>query len=373
MQPLQDICVLDFSTLLPGPFATLMLAEAGAKVIKIERPGSGDEMRTYEPKFGADSANFHMLNAGKESIAIDLKAEDALKQMRPLIARADVLIEQFRPGVMDRLGFGYEALKVINPRLIYCAITGWGQSGPKSTTAAHDLNFMAEAGLLGLSRGSDGAPVLPPVLAADLAGGAYPAIMNILLALRQRDKTGTGSYLDISMGENLLPLAYWALATGYATGQWPEGGDALVTGASPRYQIYRTADSRYLAAAPIEEKFWANFCTLIGLPDPLRSAEADPVRVKAAIAAIIAGRSADSWRMVFAGQDTCCSIVCSIQEAVSDPHFDARGVFGARNLAGGRSVPALPVPVAGCFRSECVRSAPVLGANNSALLSGGDS
>jgi alpha-methylacyl-CoA racemase len=368
MQPLQGICVVDFSTLLPGPFATLLLAEAGARVIKVERPGSGDEMRTYEPKFGVDSANFHMLNAGKESIAVDLKAEDAFERMRPLIARADVLIEQFRPGVMDRLGFGYEALKVINPRLIYCAITGWGQTGPKSTTAAHDLNFMAEAGLLGLSRGSDGAPVLPPVLAGDLAGGAYPAVMNILLALRQRDLAGTGSYLDISMGENLLPLAYWALGIGYATGKWPEGGDALVTGASPRYQIYRTADGRYLGAAPIEEKFWATFCKLIGLPEPLRSADADPVRVKAAIATIIAGRSAESWRAIFAGQDTCCSIVCSIQEAVADPHFTARGVFAVRNVAGGRSVPALPVPVARCFRGEGERSAPELGADNAALL-----
>ncbi len=367
MRPLQDICVLDFSTLLPGPFATLMLAEAGAKVIKIERPGSGDEMRGYQPRLGADSTNFHLLNAGKESIAIDLKAKDAFDRLRPLIAQADVVVEQFRPGVMDRLGFGYEALRAVNPRLIYCAITGWGQNGPKSQVAAHDLNYMAEAGLLGLSRGSDGAPVVPPVLVADLAGGAFPAVVNILLALRQRDRSGEGAYLDIAMGENLLPLAYWGLGNGFATGDWPKGGDALVTGGSPRYQIYRTADGRYLAAAPIEDRFWNNFCSLIGLPGELRSLDADPDQAKRAIADIIAGRTADSWQAIFAGHDVCCSIVASLQEAVADPHFAARGLFARKVVAEGQSLPALPGPVAPCFRTEGEMSAPRLGAQTIAL------
>jgi len=368
MLPLQDICVLDFSTLLPGPFATLVLAEAGARVIKIERPGSGDEMRSYVPKLGADSSNFHLLNAGKESIAIDLKAEDAFEQLRPLIARADIVVEQFRPGVMDRLGFGYDALRAVNPRLVYCAITGWGQNGPKSTVAAHDLNYMAEAGLLGLSRGSDGAPVVPPVLVADLAGGAYPAVVNILLALRRRDRTGEGAYLDIAMGENLLPLAYWGLGNGFTTGAWPNGGDALVTGGSPRYQIYRTADGRFVAAAPIEDRFWNNFCNLIGLSPELQSADSDPETVKSVIAGIIAGRTADAWRAVFAGQDVCCSIVVSLEEAVADPHFAARGCFARKVVADGRSIPSLSGPVAACFRDDHDRSAPPLGAQTETLL-----
>jgi alpha-methylacyl-CoA racemase len=368
MRPLHDICVLDFSTLLPGPFATLMLAEAGAKVIKIERPGNGDEMRGYEPKLGADSTNFHLLNAGKESLAIDLKAEDAFDRLRPLIARADVVVEQFRPGVMDRLGFGYETLRAVNPRLVYCAITGWGQTGPKSTVAAHDLNYMAEAGLLGLSRGSDNAPVVPPVLVADLAGGGFPAVVNILLALRQRDHTGRGAYLDIAMGENLLPLAYWGLGIGFATGDWPNGGDALVTGGSPRYQIYRTADGRYLAAAPIEDRFWNNFCERIKLSQELRSVDADWETVKRAIAGIIAGRTADAWRAIFSGYDVCCSIVASLQEAVADPHFAARGLFSRKVVANGRSIPALSGPIAACFRGEDELSAPSLGAQTETLL-----
>jgi alpha-methylacyl-CoA racemase len=227
---------------------------------------------------------------------------------------------------------------------------------------------MAEAGLLGLSRGSDGSPVVPPVLVADLAGGAYPAVVNILLALRQRDQTGQGTYLDIAMGENLLPLAYWGLGSGFATSDWPNGGDALVTGGSPRYQVYRTADGRYLAAAPIEDRFWNNFCDRIGLSEELRSADADWGTVKRAVADIIAGRSADAWRAIFAGYDVCCSIAASLQEAVADPHFAARGLFSRKVVADGRSIPALPGPIAACFRSEAKCSAPPLGAQTETLL-----
>ena len=250
MQPLEGLLVLDFSTLLPGPCASLLLADAGARVVKIEKPGKGDEMRSYEPKVGEDSINFSMLNRGKQSLAIDLKAPDSLARLRPLIERADVLIEQFRPGVMERLGLGYEVVRRINPQLVYCSITGWGQTGPKAGNAGHDLNYLAETGVLGLSGGAAGEPVLPPILAADIAGGAYPAVMNILLALMRRDRTGCGSYLDVSMADNLFTFMYWGLGNGFALGRWPGCGDEIVTGGSPRYQIYPTADGRYLAAAP---------------------------------------------------------------------------------------------------------------------------
>lgn len=368
MRPLENIRVIDFSTLLPGPLAGLILAEAGAQVIKIERPGAGDEMRSYEPKIGEDSVNFALLNAGKESIAIDLKAGDAFERLRPLIEQADIVIEQFRPGVMDRLGFGYADLKRINSRLIYCAITGWGQTGPKALVAAHDLNYMAEAGILGLTAGTDGAPVLPPVLAADIAGGAYPAVMNILLALRHRDQTGEGSCLDIAMGENLLSFVYWGIGNGFSAGMWPGGGDALVTGGSPRYQIYATADGRHLAAAPLEEKFWSNFCSIIGLPEEMRSSEADPKAAIAAVAAIIRRKSAAEWKAKFEGQDVCCSIVARLEEAVADPHFAARKVFERNFTVAGRKVPALPLPVADVFCAEFSNPPPRLGASTAKLL-----
>lgn len=361
MAPLHSLLVLDFSTLLPGPLASLMLAEAGAEVIKIERPCSGDEMRSYEPKIGADSVNFHLLNHGKRSIAIDLKAPDALERLRPLIARADILIEQFRPGVMARLGFGAEALQAINPGLVYCSITGWGQTGPKAQVAAHDLNYMAETGLLGLTGGSDGAPVLPPILAADIAGGTMPAVINILLALRERDRTGVGAVLDIAMTDALFTFAYWGLGNGLHANQWPGRGDALVTGGSPRYNIYRTSDGAYIAVAPIEDRFWSVFCDLIALDAAFRHPDAAPNGAIAAVAARIAGRTAEEWRTLFAGHDVCCSVVATLEEAFADPHVRQRRL---RMLADDRppeSGLVLPLPIDPRFRVDATQSAPALG------------
>ena len=370
MRPLEGLLVLDFSTLLPGPMASLILAEAGARVVKIEREDRGDEMRSYEPKLGEDSVNFVLLNRGKQSIAIDLKAPDAVKRLMPLLQRADVLIEQFRPGVMERLGLGYDALRRINPRLIYCSITGWGQTGPKAQVAAHDLNYIAETGVLGISAGADGAPIVPPVLVADIAGGSFPAIMNIMFALRQRDHSGLGCYLDVAMGDNLLSFLYWGLGNGFSGAGWPRSGKELVSGGSPRYQIYRTADDRYLAAAPLEEKFWANFTRIIHLPEALRKPDAPAETVIAAVAEIIAARTSQDWVEAFEGHDVCCSIVATLEEAVKDPHLAARNLFGAVVKADGRQIPALPVPIAPVFRSDANRAAaPRLGETTDPLLS----
>ena len=363
-QPLSGICVLDFSTLLPGPLATLLLAEAGAEVIKIERPGSGDEMRSYQPKFGPSSVNFAMLNRGKRSVAIDLKAPDAVARLRPLIQRADVVVEQFRPGVMDRLGLGYEALAAINPRIVYCAITGYGQTGPKAQVAAHDLNYVAEAGLLGLAAGADGAPIVPPALIADIAGGTYPAMINILLALRGRETTGRGRKLDVAMADNLFTFMYWALGNGLAAGEWPRPGGELVSGGSPRYQIYRTLDGRFLAAAPLEQKFWDNFCAAIGLDAQWRDDTRDSRGTRAAVALCVASRTCAQWREAFAGKDVCCAMVASAEEALADPHFVARGLFAQQLAAQGRAITALPVPVDAAFRSEAARGYPALGEDN---------
>jgi alpha-methylacyl-CoA racemase len=360
--PLSNLLVIDFMTLLPGPMASLMLAEAGASVIKIERPGRGDEMRGYHPRAGEDSINFQLLNRGKQSYAIDLKSSQAVDQLRPLLSKADVLIEQFRPGVMQRLGLGYEAVRAINPRLVYCSITGWGQEGPKSQIAAHDLNYLAETGVLALGADASGNPVLPPVLIADLAGGTLPAVVNILLALRRRDQTGQGMFLDIAMGDALFTFAYWALGNGFTIDQWPKGGREMLTGGSPRYHIYRTSDARYLAAAPLEDKFWENFCRIIDLPRALQSPDAPPEAVIAAVGELIGRCTADAWRRVFEGQDVCCSIVNELHDAVQDPHTVARGLFSRRLDAGGKIIPALPVPIAPAFRqADEIGRAPRLG------------
>lgn len=350
MLPLTGLKVLDFSTLLPGPMASLILAEAGALVLKIERPGGGDDMRGYAVPFGEASVNFALLNRGKDSLCLDLKTPADRDRLRPYLQAADVLIEQFRPGVMDRLGLGYEAVRGINPAIVYCSITGYGQSGPRRDKAGHDLNYMAESGVLGLSRGADGAPVLPPVLAADIGGGAFPAAVNILLALRQRDQTGAGCHIDVAMADNLFTFSYWGLGAGFAAGAWPQPGAGLVTGGSPRYRIYRTADDRFLAAAPLEDRFWRIFCDVIGLAEDQRNDAEQPEAVGDRIAALIKTRTAEDWQNRFAGVDACVSMVASLQEAAADPAFAARGLFDRSVTAEGRSVPALNSAVAAGLR-----------------------
>ena len=370
LQPLTGLRVVDFSTLLPGPMCSLLLAEAGADVIKVERPGRGDEMRSYVPKFGSDSVNFALLNRGKRSVTLDLKSHPDRDEAIRLIKSSDVLIEQFRPGVMARLGLGYEDLKAHNPRLVYCAISGYGQTGPLADTAAHDLNYLAETGMLGLSAGADGAPVLPPALIADLGGGAYPAMMNILLALRQRDATGLGCYLDVSMADNVFAFMYWALGAGWSAAQWPQAGGELVTGGTPRYQVYRTRDGRFLAAAPLEQKFWETFLTVIGATELMDADASDPRGTRARIAQIIETETAAFWERRFADVDACVAVVKSLGEAVNHPHFRARGLFERTVKFGDLSIAALPTPVDKSFRSSNEVSIPYpqLGEANEALL-----
>ena len=346
MLPLSGVRVLDFSTLLPGPMATLLLAEAGAEVIKVERPQSGEELRRYQPRFGDTSVPFAMLNRGKRSISIDLKAADAVDRLRPLIEDADVVVEQFRPGVMDRLGLGYEALSRINPRLIYCSITGFGQAGPKAQIAAHDLNYQAAAGLLSISAGSDGAPVVPSALIADIAGGAYPAVMNVLLALLQRQHTGHGCQLDVAMTDGLFAFLYAGVGSAAATGRWPRPGGEMLSGGSPRYQIYRTKDGRHLAVAALEDKFWQNFCEAIDLPPAARDDRKDPVATIRTVRDIIVQRTADEWMAHLEGKDVCVEIVRTLQEAMADPQFRERGLF-RRSVVGDDhdALPAVSVPL----------------------------
>ncbi|MCZ4313954.1 CaiB/BaiF CoA-transferase family protein [Comamonadaceae bacterium G21597-S1] len=369
--PLAGVRVIDFSTLLPGPLCGHLLAQTGAEVIKIERLGRGDEMRSYKPTFGPDGVNFALLNQGKRSVALDLKDPAARDEAVALVRGADVLIEQFRPGVMDRLGLGWEAMRALNPRLIYCAITGWGQGGPLANVAAHDLNYQAEAGMLALTAGSDGSPALPNALLADIAGGAYPAMMNILLALRARDQDGQGRFLDIAMADNLFTFAYWGLGKGFGSGQWPQPGGDLVTGGKARYQVYRTSDGRYLAAAPIEQKFWENFLRVIDAPQLLDDAT-DPRATRDAVARIIAASTADAWAQRFEGVDACVTVVKSLEDAAQSPHFRARRVFEGKvsNADGSVEIPALPLPISPEFRRAATGAAPLLGEGNATLLPG---
>jgi alpha-methylacyl-CoA racemase len=241
-----------------------------------------------------------------------------------------VLVEQFRPGVMDRLGLGYEAMRAINPGLVYCAITGWGQHGPLADMAAHDLNYQAETGLMALTAGADGAPGLPNVLAADLVGGAYPAIMNILLALRAREAGGLGCFIDVAMADNLFPLVYWGLGQRLRRGRMANARRRPCHGRHAALPGLPHAGRPLPRCAPLEQKFWENFLRVLEAPQLLDDA-ADPKGTREAVAAIIASRTADEWLQRFAGVDACVSVVKSLQEAVETPHFRERGLFQAHH------------------------------------------
>lgn len=352
MQPLSGLLILDFTTLLPGPLASLMLAEAGAEVIKIERPG-GEDMRRFPPVVDGESAVFAMLNRGKQVLTLDLKSENGRKKLIPLIERSDILLEQFRPGVMARLGFGYEDLRATNPRLIYCSISGYGQSGPRVEEAGHDINYIGNTGLLDLQPGPLTAPVVPPMLAADIAGGSFPAVINILLALRARDQSGQGCHLDIAMTDAMFTFAWYALAVGTATGRFPKPGELLLVGSSPRYHLYPTKDGKIVACGAIEQKFWAAFCQAITLPAEFINDFRAPAATCDAAAKLIAARTADEWRPIFAAADCCTTIVVPLEEAMRDPHFVARGLFGHTvEGASGKTMPALPLPIAPEFRDK---------------------
>jgi len=337
---LDGLRVVDLTTLLPGPLASLMLSECGADVIKIERPPLGDDMRHMD----GTGTLFKLLNTGKRAVMADLKNPADKNKVLSLITSADILIEQFRPGVMNRLGLDYDTLSEINPGLIYCSISGFGQTGALSGVAGHDLNYIAAAGLLGLGARPNGDPVIPPALLADIAGGSYPAVMNILLAVIARYQTGRGCYLDVAMTDNVFTFMASALA-GHLDGvEKPQPGSALLTGGSPRYQIYRTADDRHLAVAALEEKFWQNFCDLIDLPEASRSPDTDQKQVIEIVQNILASRPVKYWSDLFDGKDVCCNTVAIFDEVQENPHFSARGMFV--------NADRLPLPIAACFQDK---------------------
>lgn len=352
MQPLKGLLVLDFTTLLPGPLAALMLAEAGAEVIKIERPG-GEDMARFPPLVDGESAVYAMLNRGKEVMTLDLKSVADREKLKPLITRADIVIEQFRPGVMARLGLGYDDMRAINPKIIYCSISGYGQSGPRSAEAGHDINYIGATGLLDLQPGTPDAPVVPPAQIADIAGGSFPAVINILLALRARDQSGEGAFIDIAMTDAMFTFGWYALAVGMAGGRFPKPGEIPLVGSSPRYRLYPARDGKLVACGALEQKFWEAFCEAIEMLPELIDDKRDPKATGDAAAKQIAARASEEWRPIFAKADCCTTIVAPLEEALRDPHFASRGLFAQRlTLKGGKEMTALPVPIDPQFRGK---------------------
>ena len=345
--PLEGLRVLDFSTLLPGPLASLLLAQAGAHVLKVERPNGGDALRDHP-------IDFALLNAGKRSLVANLKDPVDRERLWTLVDTADVIIEQFRPGVMTRLGFGFDDVSARNPSVVYCSITGYGQTGSRRDVAGHDLNYVGYSGMLELlDTGQQAGARLPPALVADVGGGSYPAFMNIVLALMSRTAETPAVHLDVAMADNVFPFIYWSLARDPQ--QLRPGSDRL-TGQSPRYNTYPTRDGRTVLVAALEPMFWNRFCAAIGLPEELRDVNADQAAVVRAVSQIIASRDAETWRAILEPADCCCSIAATVAEALADPALHERGI-----LPDGPGSVTLPGPLARQLRTAELGAVPSLG------------
>jgi len=346
--PLSSLHVLDFTTLLPGPFATMLLADLGADVVRVEAPDRPDLAR-FMPPFDGDVSAWHsLLNRNKRSVALDLKQPGAAEVVQRLVQRYDIVVEQFRPGVMDRLGVGYEALRAVNPRLIYCAITGYGQTGPYRDRAGHDLNYMALAGILSHTGRAESGPPGLGVQVADVGGGSFGAITGILAAVIQRQLTGVGQMIDVSMFDLALAWNSLAAAEYLASGANPSYESGLLNGGS-LYDTYRTADGRYLAVASMEAKFWQGFCQAIHRPDLLEMGVFGPAgpqrEAKHEVAAIIAQRSLAEWQAIFAPLDVCVEPVLTVEEALAHPHSAARGLVVETPRGDGTTQPQVAHPL----------------------------
>jgi len=334
---LDGMRVLDLTRLLPGGFGTGLLADLGAEVIKIEQPGIGDYMRWLEPRIGDESAASWVTDRGKRSIGVDLKSPRGVEVVRRLARTADALIESFRPGVVDRLGVGYEALREENPRLVYCSISGYGQDGPLRRDPGHDLNYIGRAGILSVTGSHDGLPAIPGVQVADLGGGALLALVGLLAALVRAGRTGEGEYVDVSMTDGAFALLSVHLGEYFATGRVPERERMLLNGLYPGYNVYACADGRHLTVGALEPQFFAALCEAVGRPD-LTETHLDPEAVPV-WRALFLTRSRHEWLELCGGTEACVGPVNDFAEAADDPQLRHR-----------RMVVELEHPTAGAFR-----------------------
>ncbi|WP_460135524.1 CaiB/BaiF CoA transferase family protein [Pseudomonas sp. S1_E04] len=325
--PLASLKVLDFSTLLPGPFASLMLADMGADVLRIESPTRMDLLRVLPPHDGGTSASHAYLNRNKRSLALDLKQVEALEIVRALVKDYDIVLEQFRPGVMERLGLGYEALKAINPRLIYVSITGYGQTGPYKDRAGHDINYLALAGVASYTGRQDSGPLPLGVQLADVGGGSLHAVVGLLAAVIARQQSGVGQYLDVSMTDCSFSLNAMAGAGYLACGVEPGWGNQVLNGGS-FYDYYRSRDGRWMSVGSLEPAFMQRLCAAFGRPE-LAALGLNPARqqaLKQALQVEFEKRSFEELCELFARVDACVEPVLNLSEAVEHPQLKARGL-----------------------------------------------
>ncbi len=319
--------VLDLSRLLPGPFCSMLLADFGADVIKIEDPNGGDYIRSWKPLLG-DNSGFHVvLNRNKRSLTLNLKKTESKSIFKQLVANADVLLESFRPGVMTRLGFSFDDLKTINPRLIYCSITGYGSDGPLSQKAGHDINYLARNGVLSYS-GRQGNPTVSAVQIADLGGGALYGAFSIATALFARERLGKGQFIDIGMADGAFTWQCLRLGKYLADNTVPSCGDDFLNHGYACYNLYETQDGRYMSLGALEPQFWQLFCQTVNRSDWSQANYFEPgshqMELQSQVSEFFRGQTQAYWIQLFADVDCCCEPVLNLNEAMKDEQVLSR-------------------------------------------------
>lgn len=324
MQALTGIRVLDMSRLLPGPYCTMLLADFGAEVIKIEEPGKGDYSRSFPP-FLKDFGYWHLqLNRNKQSVVLDLKSEEGRNIFLELVKTADVVVESYRPGVLKKLGVDYETASKVNPKIVYCSLSGYGSKGPLAHKADHDLGYLSLAGVTAMSGEADGAPAIPGVLMADM-NAALSAGMSIMIALRHAALTGQGQEIDISLFNVAMTLMPGAASLFFGSGFVAERGNNWLTGAYANYNIYATADGRYVSVGCLEKKFWRNLCIGLGKEEliDMIDDESNHPYLKEQLAGVFKQKTMREWEEFFTAKDACVTPVLNFKEAVESEQVQA--------------------------------------------------
>jgi crotonobetainyl-CoA:carnitine CoA-transferase CaiB-like acyl-CoA transferase len=370
--PLQGLRVLDLTRLLPGGFATLILADLGADVVKVEEPGRGDYIRWSAPVVGDLSASHIALNRNKRSMTLNLKSDEGRRLFLALVLRFDVVVESFRPGVMERLGLGSSMVREVNPRLVYCAITGYGQDGPRAREAGHDINYVGYGGLLSIMGEEGSRPVVPGVQIGDLAGGGMSAVIAILAALVRRSVTGRGDFCDVSITDGAVSWLSVHAAHFVATGLVPQRGLMPLSGAYPCYRIYPAADG-WITVGALEPPFWAALCAAIQRPDLTGDAYATGERrseVVAELEAVFSRRPRSEWLHVFKGFDACVGPVYDLAEALEDPQLRHRSMFVEEPVPGAGSWTHVgnPIRLTGASGDMLRLPPPALGEHTAEIL-----
>lgn len=373
MGALKGVKVLDLSRLLPGPYCTLMMADYGAEVIKIEEPGQGDYIRWRKPAIEGIGARHLTINRNKKSIEINLKTEEGKEIFKKMAADADVILESFRPGVMNRLGLGYEEISKINEGIVYCSLTGYGQTGPYRNLPGHDINYIGYSGILGLIGEKDGKPIVPGVQIADIGGGALMALSGICMALFHKERTGKGQYIDVSMMDGAVTWLYAAASDYFASGKVPERGSNRLDGQFAFYNVYKTKDKKYLTVGASEFKFWERICELVEKPEWISLHEgSDEVqeKLKQDLTQLFKQKDQAYWIDLLATEETCVSPVNDIDQIFNDPQVIERELFKEMNhpIAGTIKQIGFPIKFSET-EGEIYSHSPILGEHTEEILS----